>query len=318
MKVFTIEAFNGGSCLRNIDYDGLLLQTEMNAAHNLRTHDQPYAISWARLLMNYQDAAWTVENGTYTGNWLGLWTPAHGYHDGEEMACNKTGDDIAHFQLFAISKDRFHADYVNALGGSSTQTPLTLTPLIASPDFAGYGWPGWTVTGTWGNQRFNGAAEVWHSTGFEMYQTLTGLPEGKYTVTCQMSNGDGAYTGYLYATSDADTQKAVVSQSSVGSNFDAERDKMAANDNYGLLTVEVNVNDGTLTFGIKEPTSGTTWLVWDNFTLTYHGGPVDAIEDIPSTCSPMDTPIYDLQGRRLTKTPTKGFYIKNGKKYFVR
>jgi hypothetical protein len=34
----------------------------------------------------------------------------------------------------------------------------------------------------------------------------------------------------------------------------------------------VTVADGSLTVGIKEPAAGTTWLVWDNVTLTYLGG----------------------------------------------
>ena len=34
----------------------------------------------------------------------------------------------------------------------------------------------------------------------------------------------------------------------------------------------VTVADGSLTLGIKEPASGTTWLVWDNVKLTYLGG----------------------------------------------
>lgn len=319
-KVFTIEAFNSGFCLRNIDYDGLLLQTEMNAPHNLRTHDQPYAISWARFLLQPTDNSWTIENGTYPGNWLGLWTPGHGYRDGEEIACNKTGEDIAHLQVFAISKARFHQDY---LANASDEQPIDATPLVVNPQFIGNGF-GWTMTGTWGNQRYNGSVEVWHSTNFDFSQTIDGLPEGKYTITCQVVNGEGINTGYLYATSGTETQKAVVKQSCKGSNFDAERDKMANNATYGLLSVEINVTDGSLTIGIKEPSSGTTWLVWDNFTLTYHGGEQTGIEDIydktlGDTSTRFDQNfVYDLQGRRLSGVPSKGIYIRNGNKYIVR
>ena len=131
--VFQFESFEGGYVMRNIDYDGLLLQTEYNAPQQWRTHDQPYAISWARFLPENTGGAWTIENGTYPGNWLGLWTPVNGYRDGEELACNKTGDEIAHFQLFAIPRARFHTDYVSVLGGSAAETPIDITPLLASP-----------------------------------------------------------------------------------------------------------------------------------------------------------------------------------------
>ena len=42
-KVFTIEPYGDAFCLRNIDYDGLLLQTEWDRPDQLRTHDQPLA-----------------------------------------------------------------------------------------------------------------------------------------------------------------------------------------------------------------------------------------------------------------------------------
>ena len=318
-KVFLIEQFDGGYTMRNIDYDGLLLQTEYNAPHQWRTHDQPYNISWARFQLQHVDGAWIFENGTYNGNWLGLWTPANGYRDGEELACNKTGDEIAHFQLFAVPRVSFHTDYVNyQLSVANSQLPINLTPLLATPDFGGNGWPGWTVSGTWGNQRFNGAAEVWHSTGFEMSQILKGLPNGEYCVTCQMANGEGNNTGYLYASSSGETTKAVVKASAVGSNFDAERDKMAANANYGLLSVKIQVNDGTLSLGIKDTSSGTNWLVWDNFTLAYVGPLSDGINELRTTKYDFWNTIYDLSGRAMPNMVRKGVYITNGRKVVVK
>ena len=305
-KVFTIEPYGDEFCLRNIDYDGLLLQTEWDRPDQLRTHDQPLACEWTRILMSYSNGSWTMENGKYTGNWLGLWTTSNGYNDGEEIAFNKTGDDISHLQLFAIEKKRFHADFIGE------ETEKDITPLVVNPQFIGNGF-GWTMTGSWGNQRYNGAVEVWHSTNFNFTQQIEGLPTGFYKATCQMANGEGSNTGYLYATSADNTSQATVSQSCSSSNFDAERDKMASNSDYGLLSVEVEVTDGTLNLGIREPSSDTTWLVWDNFTLTYLGttgtGIVETLAPTPS-----DNQIYDLQGRRLKTIPQKGIYITNGKK----
>ncbi|MBP5770985.1 MAG: alginate lyase family protein [Bacteroidaceae bacterium] len=324
--VFTIEPFEGGYCLRNIDYDGLLLQTEANAAWNFRTHDQPYGISWARFLFASTGDAWTIENGTYPGNWLGLWTPANGYRDGEELACNKTGDEVGHFQLFAIPRSRFHTDYLSVPVGSPDGIPIDATPLIQNPSFEGYSWTLWTVTGTFGNQRFNGAAETWHSTDFSMQQTLTGLPAGRYTVSCQMANGEGNKTGYLFATAGGETRQAVVRQSCATSNFDAERDKMAANANYGRLSVDATVDkDGQLTFGIAEPTNGTTWLVFDNFRLTYEGALPDGIGATTDSPGTMADAVYDVSGRLVRRTSSdthrtlrKGIYIANHRKILVR
>ena len=108
--------------------------------------------------------------------------------------------------------------------------------------------------------------------------------------------------------------KDVVSQSCAGSNFDAERDKMAANDSYGLLSVDIDITNGALTFGISEPTSGTTWLVWDNFRLLYKGQVDTGIDDAVAVPAATGA-IYDLQGRRLSAKPQRGIYILNGKKY---
>ena len=306
-KVFTIEPFGDAFCLRNIDYDGLLLQTEWDRPDQLRTHDQPLACEWTRLLLHCTDGSWTVENGKYPGNWLGLWTPANGYRDGEEIGCNKTGDAISLLKIFSIAKTDFHARY---LAGDAEKDA---TALIANPSFVGNGY-GWTMTGSWGNQRYNGAVEVWHSTDFHFSQTLNGLPNGTYTVTCQMANGEGQNTGYMYATSGQQTERATVSQSCASSNFDAERDKMAANRHYGLLSVDIEVTDGTLTLGIHEPSAGTTWLVWDNFTLTYKGGEGLGIVET-GWSRPKTHAIYDLQGRRLQSVPAHGIYIIDGKKY---
>ena len=322
-KVFTLEPFEGGYCLRNIDYDGLLLQTEANAPWNIRTHDQPYGISWARFLLQTAGSSWTLENATYPGNWLGLWTPENEYADGEELACNKTGNDTGHYQLFAIPRSRFHTDYVNAFIGSADGKPIDATPLIANPAFEGNSWVLWSVTGTFGNQRFNGAAETWHSTDFSMQQTLTGLPSGIYTVSCQMANGEGKNTGYLFATADGQTTQAVVQQSCAGSNFDAERDKMAGSSKYGLLTVETIVGeDGKLTFGIKEPTNGTTWLVFDNFRLTYNG-PVPVGISQTENSNPVNGICFDLSGRQMAnpsgkRTLAKGLYIIGHRKVIIK
>ncbi|MCH5174263.1 MAG: alginate lyase family protein [Prevotellaceae bacterium] len=309
-KVFTMEAFDGGYCLRNIDYDGLLLQTEMDAPQNLRTHDQPYPIFWARLLLALEDNAWTIENGTYTGNFLGLWFPENGYHDGEETALNKTGDEVGHFQLFAIDKERFHHDFLNEAKDA--------TVLIQNPAFDGNSWALWTVTGTFGNQRFNGAAETWHSTNFSIQQTLKGVPAGTYTVTCQLVNGEGKNTGYLFATSGSVTEKSVVEQSCAGSDFDTQRNKMAANAEYGLRSVSIALpEDGDLTFGLKEPTNGTTWLVFDNFRLAYNPE-YDSINDVLNEDEAESRIYYDFTGRRISTKPASGFYIQDGKKYFIK
>lgn len=52
---------------------------------------------------------------------------------------------------------------------------------------------------------------------------------------------------------------------------------------------------------------------------TSHGSPITSIDDIsPVDNSPIDFPLYDLQGRRLTSQPSKGVFIKDGKKVVIK
>lgn len=310
-KLWMMEVDGEAFALRHADYDGLLIQTEWDRPDQMRTHDQPYACEWTKLNFVYEDGAWMVENGKYPGNWLGLWTESHGYQTGEEMACNKTIETRGRLQLFAISRERYQNDY---LEGASMMEPKDATLFVINPEFIGNG-VGWTMVGTWGNQRFNGAVEVWHSTNFSFSQTIANLPNGTYRVTCQMANGEGSNTGYLYAMSGDAISKDVVKASAVGSNFDAERDKMAADSSYGKLSVEVKVANNALTIGIEEPSAGNTWLVWDNVTLSYLGTEATAICDMsggrPQTFE--KNVFYNLRGQRV-EHPTKGLYIVNGKK----
>lgn len=163
-----------------------------------------------------------------------------------------------------------------------TSNPQNLTGLISNADFSTTAADkvvpsGWTMEGTYGNFRSsNGAVECWHGKDFNIHQTLSDLLNGVYEVSVQLVNGEGSNTGYLYANSSAITAKAVVSQSCAGSNWAAQKDAIAANANYGLVKTKVIVNDGNLTIGIAEPSAGNTWLVFDNFKLSYLGTSVEA------------------------------------------
>ena len=218
-------------------------------------------------------------------------------------------------EVTATYKGTEYRFVLRLMGGGSY--PIDATGLIVNPDFSTIDGSGWTMTGTWGNQRFNGAVEVWHSTDFDFSQTISGLPDGEYTVSCQLVYGEGSKTGYLYATCDSKTSKATVKQSCAGSDFDTQRDKMAANANYARLSVTVNVTGGTLSIGIKDPSSGTNWLVWDNFNLTCNSGQPTGIREIVNRKS-LNRKCYDLQGRLINGTPKRGIYIIDGKKVFIK
>lgn len=95
----------------------------------------------------------------------------------------------------------------------------------------------------------------------------------------------------------------------------------AADERYGLLTVNINILEGeALTFGITEPTNGTTWLVFDNFRLSYLEADITEVKELTDDLSgrKQDDAVYDFYGRRIQSVILeKGVYIVNGKKVLI-
>lgn len=157
--------------------------------------------------------------------------------------------------------------------------PADVTGLITNPSFDNGTNTGWTTTTS-----VNGNNQAWNSTcweywsytpgdgGFDYYQTITGLPNGRYTVSAKMFNdqvqkeGDSfqAAAG-LYATSGATTvMKLVDVQGSTLNKY---------------TTDEIVVTNGTLRIGAKndpDKTMTARWFVMDEFELTYIGPVVES------------------------------------------
>ncbi|MCF0198498.1 MAG: hypothetical protein HUK02_04150 [Bacteroidaceae bacterium] len=85
-------------------------------------------------------------------------------------------------------------------------------------------------------------------------------------------------------------------------------------DNAVMLTT---TSSATMKVGIKGNNTGTDyWTAFDNFRLYFYGqySIDDVVTPVKSiTTEPSDDCYYDLQGRRVAR-PTRGLYIKNGKK----
>ncbi len=128
---------------------------------------------------------------------------------------------------------------------------------------------GYSISGA--SVRTNGF-EIWHKSPAYVKQELTGLPNGKYTITCQATHGEGeSANSVLYAKSGAIETTAAATkpaENSGGGAFEAETNRMLADENLGKISVNIVVNDGNLEFGFKQLTNAQ-WDVFTNFTLTY-------------------------------------------------
>lgn len=235
---------------------------------------------------------------------------------------------------------------------ASDDNPIDFTHFIESASFdnAGTnsiaGWQG-TTGYNFGNDdtQKSALALEYYEKSLNMYQEISGLPNGTYKVTVQAFNRFGSTAddyhkyvadptqteAYLYAVGGGETIQsgiqllysgAVAQMLGVGSeatvivdtvnavNMYVPNDMVSASAYFanGSYKSElyVNVNDGTLRIGMKkdEYVSGS-WLIMDNFTLTYHGtnstfGP-DGIEEVIGGVDVVKVEVYNLNGVKVNK-----------------
>lgn len=160
---------------------------------------------------------------------------------------------------------------------ASEKNPQDMSHLITCPNFDNklIGWVGSPTINNSCAERFN--------MNFDVYQVKTGLPNGKYRVSCQ-----GFYRAGGGGSTDKDTKNAVLyandNQTPLMNileeegNYSVKPDNMAqAQESFsaGLYknnSVEVTVVNGTLRFGIKKSKQITNdWTIFDTFRLEYLG-----------------------------------------------
>lgn len=169
---------------------------------------------------------------------------------------------------------------------ATEEKPQDVSYLITNPDFD-------IIRDENGNKRHlrgwegeptanNSCAEKYNTT-FDVYQEKTGLPNGKYRVSCQ-----GFYRAGGGNSKDKDTKNAILYANAEETplmnileeegNYSVKPNNMAqAQESFsaGLYknnSVEVTVVDGTLRFGIKKSKQiAADWTIFDTFRLEYLG-----------------------------------------------
>lgn len=282
-KVWILEANGNNYALRNLSYAQYQLQTEYSETSNSlnwRTNDQGSSISWTELGLSYSDDAWTLKSMQYqNGRPLGIYNNGTGSPaNGTEIGANDS-DKGQKFQIYSTPRTAFNA---KLMSGASATSPADATFLIYNPTFDNtYAenrigcWSGIATYQNKGNSGGNllygnGAIEMWCVANFNLYQKLTNLPDGKYKVSVQLLQSGTNYTAELYATSGGKTTTALASTSTSG-DFATNAKALSANRETGKISVEAIVSDGTMTIGLTDPSSSSSWIVFDNFTMQYLG-----------------------------------------------
>lgn len=214
------------------------------------------------------------------------------------------------------------------------------TSYIVNPSFDGNSAKGWQGTPT---VDYNCAEK--YNTNFNVYQTVKGLPEGNYLLTCQgfyrAGTTDNAATTHaagteklnatLYAGNATMPLQSIIEEAGkkgatgiVAKGYGYVPNTMEQTSSYFRAALYTNTlpcsvgNDGTLTIGIKKTTTiGSDWCIFDNFTLTYLGksDTPDGI-NAPLSASTASKGIYTLQGQRIAASDIArhGIYVVNGSK----
>ena len=290
--LWTIEGTN--YTFRNTEYTKFALQTEWGAAWHYRTHDQANACEWTATIPTYSlsEACWTIQNGKYPDSgYLGPWSDT--VQDGAEVACNKTGDAIGKFQIYAI-----HKTYcVDVLAPNATNAnTVDMTVMMANRDAAlpVVGLGGWTTANTITRNTNNGYDGKggffefcnWNASSWEgsMTQTITSLPNGKYIVKAagQASPTDVVLT--LTANGVSTNLNCIGAEGGSISEDGTEVTLGSGVAGWQYMTVECVVANGELT--ITASSTGTAQYRWaniDNFTITYCGKDLTTYENALSS-----------------------------------
>ena len=241
----------------------------------------------ANLYIDADATNWTAEKvGKGASDWaFSVDGNYMGYDGSSNILVNLTDKDAAGACWTLVTRAELEALLLDA----APDSPVDATFLIQVPNFSrnqaytAMGQSPWTAEAAnknlSGGNDTNRCAESWNSSnGFNVYQTLTNLPNGNYRLDVQGSVCDYAGTFEDLACAYANEQTSTFISSSKwadGTMEDGEKSMAAMSDSftagkYQLEPMYVTVTDGTLTVGVKSPRTDT-WAVWDNFELTYYG-----------------------------------------------
>lgn len=309
----------------------------------------------------FMDAAlteWTiseVEEGVYNITLDG--TNYIGY-DGETtvVAFNLTDATAAAAQWTLVTKE----DLLAEIAVATEENPADATFLITGQGFnrndtnRNNAWEG---APAFGGDNTNFCAEKFNTT-FDIYQTLTDVPNGYYIVTVQGFYRNGGYAeaaaahnagtealnAVLYANNESTPIMSIFAESKEaaegGWSTETETGYIPNNMTnasnvftagaYAANKLLVRVEDGTLTIGVKKDVeTANDWTIFDNFELSYLGEECVAIDGINADGTGINADnfaVYTLTGVLVKAEANKadlknlpaGIYIVNGKKYLVK
>ena len=244
-------------------------------------------------------------------------------------------------------------------GEASEENPIDYSCVMVNPDLdqesGNISSPG-PIPG-WDNSSFNGYKTNTFSTyggAGHLYQTVVGLPAGKYVIEAQGAyragdaagdasryeadpegdkrawvfgtTSDTTVIGYLHRNSEyalpeslhSEARQVTINGQSLYAPYSTKSYVAWFNAGYYITRIEINVpDDGKLTLGIDKPEYISADYMNINYVhLIYYGPSVpEGITNIKADTAANG--IFNLAGQKLA-APQKGLNIIDGKKYFVK
>lgn len=237
-----------------------------------------------------------IGNNVYTISWDGG-TKMYGYDGSSTVVATQTDMSTGSFWQLVTAEQLCAA----AVENGTEAAPFDVTSLVKDYNF---GRNNNTLFSAWvGSPAKNGAndnmnAEKFNTT-FDVYQTLTDLPNGKYIVKAQAfyrAGGQGttntAANAMLYANTDSVAIENINDEASATSgngftkqagdkyvpNSQADASAVFSVGKYDNNVVEATVTDGTLKIGFKKDVAvENDWTIFDNVRLYYCGAVEEAV-----------------------------------------
>ena len=270
-----------------------------------------------------------------TAEWDSIYAIENRYQfDSDTLTYTMSLDDIDRWN------DQFRVSLATVFGNSATSQTADLS-YILNPD-CNDGTSDWSVVNLSTNtgEAYDGDSDntywnIWNSGSLtsSMSQTLTGLPEGDYTVSALLRGSSAAtltlavehhsasYETEQYAparasssTSSGNVTTYQVDTLGIGSSTVDDSEYQ-----YGwmkLQTDTISVYEGdTLVISASASASVSAWWSADHFRLSYTERIPTSVTSVSADSSTQgDNRIYLLDGRQTSTEPRRGIYIQNGKK----